>query len=288
MTTRSFRVRWSQGGASMRPFPSGASLRNQPTARRRPQASDRPAPGALGSALADPRSVSNDPKVARPRLKTIHCQGDGVGGRSGRPTVAHTMDLAASLEVSQPSQRLVFTQACGSRDHRGRERAGHLAQCRSQAIPTRLGLALLSLRLRRHDSGGIGRSGLGCGLTSDRRVLTEASSAAAAHDHRLTSRRADHLKPTPSAPRATDATATPGALHLDPVRIVHWLSTVIIGSRSGTDGGSPVTASMAPRAAIRSASANRSRSSSADTTSGGEGRGRAATRQGLATGSRRR
>ena len=182
------------------------------------------------------------------------------------------MNLAASLEVSQPSERLVFAQACGSRDHRGRERAGHLAQCRSQAIPTRLGLAPLSLRLRRHDSGGIGRSGLGCGLTSNRRVVTEPSSAAAAQDHRLTSRRADHLKPTPSAPRATDAAATPGALHLDQVRIVHWLSTVIIGRRcSGTDGGSPVTASMAPRPAIPSASANRSRSSSADTTSGGEG-----------------
>ena len=55
------------------------------------------------------------------------------------------MDLPASLEVLQPSERLVFVQACGSRDHRSRERAGHLAQCRSHAIPTRLGLALLEL-----------------------------------------------------------------------------------------------------------------------------------------------
>jgi len=129
------------------------------------------------------------------------------------------MDLAVSLEVLQPSERLVFVQACGSRDHRSRERAGHLAQCRAQAIPTRLGLALLSFRLRQQDSGGIGRSG----LTSYRRVVTEASSAAAAQDHRLTSGRADHLKPTPSAPRATDAAATPAAFHLDQVRIVHWL-----------------------------------------------------------------
>ena len=271
LTTRSFRPRRSPSGASTRSFPSGASLRNRPTTRRRPQTSRSSRARGAGQCLADPRSVSNDPKVARPRLKTIHCQGDGVGGWSGRPTVARTMDLAASLEVLQPSERLVFAQACGSRDHRGRERVGHLAQCRSQAIPTRLGLALLSLRLRRHDSGGIGRSGLGCGLTSYRRVVTEASSAAAAHDHRLTSGRADDLKPTPSAPRATDAAATPGALHLDPVRIIHRLSTVIIGRRSGTDGGSPVTASMAPRAAIRSASANRTRSSSADSTSGGEG-----------------
>ena len=223
MTTRSARVRWSQGGASMPSFPSGASVRNQPTARRRPQASRSSHPGAPGSALADPRSVSNDPKVARPRLKTIHCQGDSVSGRSGRPTVAHTMDLAVSLEVTQPSERLAFVQACGSRDHRSRERAGHLAQCRSQAIPTRPGLALLSWRLRRQDSGGIGGSGLGCGLTSYRRVVTEASSAAAAQDHRLTSGWADHLKPTPSAPRATHAAATPGALNLDQVRIVHWL-----------------------------------------------------------------
>ena len=174
------------------------------------------------------------------------------------------MDLPVSLEVLQPSERLVFVQACGSRDHRSRERAGHLAQCRSHAIPTRLGLALLSLRLRRQDSGRIRRSGLGCGLTSYRQVVTEASSAAAAQHHRHTSGRADHLKPTPSAPRATDAATTPGALHLDQVRVVHWLSTVIIGSHSGTDGGSPVTASMAPRAAIRCASTNRSRSSSAD------------------------
>jgi len=131
------------------------------------------------------------------------------------------MDLAVSLEVLQPSERLVFVQACGSRDHRSRERAGHLAQCRSQAIPTRLGLAILSFRLQ--DSGGIGGSGLGCGLTSYRRVVTEASAAAAAQHHRLTSGRADHLKPTPSAPRATNAATTPGALHLDQVRIVHWL-----------------------------------------------------------------
>jgi hypothetical protein len=215
-------------------------VRNQPTARRRTQARllDRLAPGGAGSALADPRSVSDDPKVARPRLKTIDCQGDGISGRSGQPTVAHTMNLALSLEVLQPSERLVLIQACSARDHRSRERAGHLAQCRSQAIPTRLGLALPSLRLRRQDSGGIGRSGLGCGLTSDRRVLTEASSAAAAQHHRLTPGRTDHLKPTPSAPRPTHAAATPGAFHLDQVRIVHCLSTVIIGSRSGTDGGS--------------------------------------------------
>jgi hypothetical protein len=133
------------------------------------------------------------------------------------------MDLAVSLEVLQPSERLVFIQARGSRDHRRRERAGHFAQCRSQAIPTRLGLTLLSLRLRRQDSGGIGGNGLGCGLTSHRRVVTEASSAAAAQHHRLTSGRANHLEPTPSTPRATDATATPGALHLDQVRIIHWL-----------------------------------------------------------------
>jgi hypothetical protein len=218
--------------------PSGASVRNQPTRDARPQASRSSRAGALGSALADPRSVSNDPKVARPRLKTIDCQRDGVSGRSGRPTVAHTMDLAVSLEVTQPSERLVFVQACDSRDHRSRERAGHLPQCRSQAIPTRLGLALPSLGLRRQDSGGIGRSGLGCRLTPYRRVVTEASSATAAQDHRLTSGRADDLKPTPSAPGATDAAATPGAFHLDQVRIVHWLWTVIIGSRSGTDGGS--------------------------------------------------
>ena len=223
MTTRSFRVRWLQGGASMRSFPSAASVRTSQPRDAGPTLLDRPAPGALGSALADPRSVSNDPKVARPRLKTIHRQGDGVRRRSGRPTVAHTMDLAVSLEVTQPSERLVSVQACGSRDHRSRERAGHLAQCRSQAIPTRLGLALLSLRLRRQDSGGIARSGLGCGLTSYRRVITKPSSAVAAQDHRLTSGRADHLKPTPSAPRATDAAATSGALHLDQVRIVHWL-----------------------------------------------------------------
>jgi hypothetical protein len=133
------------------------------------------------------------------------------------------MDLAVSLEVSQPSERLVFVQACGSRDHRSRERAGHLAQRRSQAIPTRLGMALLSMRLRRRYSGGIRGSGLGRGLTSYRRIVTEANSAAAAQHHRLTSGRADHLKPTPSAPRATDAAATPGALHLDQVRIVHSL-----------------------------------------------------------------
>jgi len=193
-----------------------------PTARAGPGPLHRLAPGALGSALADPRSVSNDPKVARPRLKTIHCQGDGVRGRSGRPAVAHTVDLAVSLEVMQPGECLVFVEACGSRDHRGRERAGHLAQCRSQAIPIRLGLALLSLRLRWRDRG-IGGSGFGCGLTSYRRVVTEASSAAAAQDHRLTSGRADHLKPTPSATRATDAAATPRALHLDQVLTVHRL-----------------------------------------------------------------
>jgi len=186
-----------------------------------PRPVDGLAPGALGNALADPRSVSNDPKVARPRLKTIHCQGDGVRGRSGRPALTHTVDLATSLEVVQPGKCLVLVQPCGSRDHRGRERGGHLAQCRSQPIPTRLGLALLSLRLRRQDRGG-GR-GFGPGLTADRRVVTEASSAAAAQDHRLASRQADHLKLTPRAPRATHAAATTRSLDLDQVLTVHWL-----------------------------------------------------------------
>jgi len=193
--------------------------------------------------LADRRSVSDDPNVARPRLKTIHRQRDGVGGPSDRPAVAHTVDLAASLELVQPGECLAFVQARGSRDHRGRERAGHPAQCRSQAIPTRPGLDLLSSRLRRRDRGGIGGTGFGCVLTSDRRVVAKASSAAAAQEHRLTSGRADHLKPTPSAPRATDAAPTPRALHLDQVLTVHWLSTVIIGRKAlGNRRRSPVTA----------------------------------------------
>ena len=45
--------------------------------------------GALGSSLPDPCLVSNDPKVARARLKAIHRQGDGVLRRSGRPAVTH-------------------------------------------------------------------------------------------------------------------------------------------------------------------------------------------------------
>ena len=208
-------------------------------------------------------------------------------GRSGRPTVAHTStspcrsrscSRASALSLLRPAARATIAV----------ERAGHLAQCRSQAIPTRLGLALLSLRLRPKDSGGIGRSGLGCGLTPYRRVVTEPSSAAAAQHHRLTSRRADHLKPTPSAPRATDATATPGALHLDQVRIVHWLSTVIIGSRSGTDGDPPVTAFHGAAGGGPLGLRERSRSSSAHGPNGGEGRGRAATRRARATGSRQR
>jgi hypothetical protein len=126
-------------------------------------------------ALADPRSVSDDPKVARPRLKTIHCQGHGIGGRSGRPAVAHTVDLAASLEVAQAGESLVFVQASGSRDHRGRKRAGHLARRALHAIPTRLGLTPLSLRVRRQDRVHIGVSGFGCGQTSHRRIVAEST-----------------------------------------------------------------------------------------------------------------
>ena len=111
------------------------------------------------------------------------------------------MNLAASLEVLQPGKCLVFVQAGGSRDHPGRERAGHLAQRRSQAIPIRLGPALLSVRLRRQDRRDIGGSGFGCGLTSYRRVVTEASAAAAAQDHRLTSRA--------GGPPQTDANRAP-------------------------------------------------------------------------------
>ena len=75
--------------------------------------------GALGSALADPRSVSNDPKVARPRLKTIDCQGDGVRrtvrSTNGRPhdgprRVARGLAaerapcLCSGLRLARPSQ----------------------------------------------------------------------------------------------------------------------------------------------------------------------------------------
>jgi len=162
-------------------------------------------------ALADPCSVSDDPQIARPRLKAIHCQGDSIGGRTGRPAIAHTVDLAGSLEVVQPGKCLVFVQAGGARDHRRRKRVGHLAQRGSQPIPTRLRLVVLSFRLRRQDRRRIGRSrfGLRCGLTSYRRIVAETRSASAAQDDRLTSGRADHVKPAPSAPRATDAAATP-------------------------------------------------------------------------------
>jgi hypothetical protein len=206
----------------MRSVLSGASVGNQPTARLRPQASRSSlAPAALGSALVDPRSVSNDPKVARPRLKTIDCQGDGVSGRSGRPTVAHTMDLAVSLEVSQPSERLVL-EAHGSRDHPVENEPGISRNAaRRRSDPARSGPSQAAAPAAAQRS--VGESRLGCGLTPYRRVLTEASSAAAAQHHRLTSGRTDHLKPTPSAPRATDAAATPGALHLDQVRIIHRL-----------------------------------------------------------------
>jgi hypothetical protein len=113
---------------------STVAKRSHPTSAEHARASPppnfggRPSPGprdrltgVLGSALADPRSVSNDPKIARPRLKTIHGQGDGVRGRSDRPTVAHTVNLAASLEVLQPSERIALVQACGARNHRSRE-----------------------------------------------------------------------------------------------------------------------------------------------------------------------
>jgi hypothetical protein len=203
--------------------------------------------GALGSSLPDPCLVSNDPKVARPRLKAIHRQGDGVLGRSGRPAVTHTVDLAASLELVHPGERLAFIQARGSRDHRGRERARHLAQCRSQAIPIRPGLALLSLRRRRRDIGGVGGSRFGCRayvLPADphRSELGSCRTRPPAHVRAGGPPQTDAIRARSDRRRSGHARSI--SIKSSPFLALHGH----IGRRSGTDGGLRVTAAVSAAA----------------------------------------
>lgn len=102
----------------MRSFRRGCfGYRSACRAKPAPGPLGRRAPGALGRSLADPRSVSNDPKVARARLKAIHRQGDGVLGRSGRPAVTHrwtsprrssSCSRASALSLFRPAARAII------------------------------------------------------------------------------------------------------------------------------------------------------------------------------------
>jgi len=62
------------------------------------------------------RAVSDDPHVARSCLQAVERRRElVVDGRSGRPAVPDAVDLAASLQVVQPRERLVVVEPCGAR-----------------------------------------------------------------------------------------------------------------------------------------------------------------------------
>ena len=82
----------------------------------------------------------------------------------------------------------------------------------------------------RLSSGGSGlRRGLG--LASDRRIIPEASSAAAAQNDRPTLGRADDFEPTPCATGVADATAASSAFYLGQVFRIHQLLPTISSRR---------------------------------------------------------
>ena len=81
-----------------------------------------------GGWSADPCAFPDDPNVARPRLEPIHGCGELARWRLGRPALANASNVAAALEVLEPSKRLVAVHACRTGGHRRGERARQLGQ----------------------------------------------------------------------------------------------------------------------------------------------------------------
>ena len=81
-----------------------------------------------GGWSADPCAFPDDPNVARPCLEAIHGCGELARWRLGRPALADASNVAAVLEVLEPSKRLVAVHACRTGGHRRGERARQLGQ----------------------------------------------------------------------------------------------------------------------------------------------------------------
>ena len=112
-----------------------------------------------GGWSADPCAFPDDPNVARPRLEPIHGCGELARWRLGRPALANASNVAAALQILEPSKRLVAAHACRTGGHRRGERARQLGQRRTEAIRAPLGPALPPALLRRR--GRFSRGGNG-------------------------------------------------------------------------------------------------------------------------------
>ena len=133
--------------------------------------------------------------------------------------LANASNVAAALQILEPSTRLVAVHACRPGGHRRGERARQLGQRRSYAIRAPLGPALPPALLRRHGRFSRARNGFQQvrRLASEGRIVPEAGSAVAAQDDRLAPGRADDLKPTRSTTRVADTAPPRGGFYLDQV-----------------------------------------------------------------------
>ncbi len=135
--------------------------------------------GSLAARQPVRAPVTDDPKVARPRLKPIHRRRNVTRGRSGRPSVAEALDLAATLQILQAGERLVVVSPAARAAIAVENECGILPN----AAPRRSGCRSV---WRSRSCGFGGESGLGAAATASRSTGGSSPKRARQPQHDMT------------------------------------------------------------------------------------------------------